>query len=132
MRVEKMNSSQFTSTNFNGKTNIIPGDLSYEPAKYLGKAYKSIENMIKDKNFDLFIKQNHQQNTVSIIARQGKKRMFLEAVIPKDADIYEDTAKEVIQSYEDLQKSKPTFKDKVKKFLDNAGEKFLKTMEIKE
>ena len=59
MQVQNISNSQSARTNFQGKINIIPGDLSYEPAKYVRKAYNVIADTIKSKPYDVFLKQKN-------------------------------------------------------------------------
>lgn len=133
MKIQNISQAQQNKQNFQGKINIIPGDLSYLPAKYVRNAYDAMEKQIQNKPFDLFIIQNHKQNTVSIIARNGNKGMFAEAVIDKNADIYEESVNRVITEYEKMQKkNKPTFKERLKNLADKAWHKFLVTVEIED
>lgn len=116
--------------NFQGKIDIMPGDLSYAPAKYVRKAYSAIEEKIKDKPFDLFIRQNHGKNNVTVTAQKGKdwnrnKGLKVEALVADKADVYEAVALSLIQKYEEkMNTPKPTFTDKCKKLFNKLNQKF--------
>lgn len=137
MQLQNISNIQNNKQNFQGKINITPGDLSYLPAKYVRKAYNAMESKIKDKPFDLFIKQNHQDRTVSIIAQKEsealkKNALKTEHFVSADADLYESVANLVIREHEEkLAKQPKTFKEKLQNFLKKAGDKFLEVMEIK-
>lgn len=137
MQVQNISNVKSSNQNFQGKINIIPGDLSYLPAQYVRKAYNAMETQIKDKPFDLFIKQNHQDRSVSIIAQKEgdalkKNALRTEQILSDDADIYESVANLVIHEHEEkLAKQPKTFKEKLQNLLKKAGDKFLEVMEIK-
>jgi len=103
--------------------------------------------MIKDKPFDLFIRQDVKTDTVRLIAQKPehygrKNKPIAEAVIsgaakledsaaePKysASGLYISVAKEAISEYE---KKFPvmSFSEKAKKFFNNLGSKFMKIMQ---
>ena len=138
MQVQNISNVKSSNQNFQGKINIIPGDLSYLPAQYVRKAYNAMETQIKDKPFDLFIKQNHQDRSVSIIAQKEgdalkKNALRTEQILSDDADIYESVANLVIHEHEEkLAKQPKTFKEKLQNLADKVWRKFLRTMEIED
>lgn len=138
MQVQNITNLQFNSPKFKGKLDIIPGDLSYEPAKNVRKAYNSLQEMIKDKPYNLYIRQNHKNNTVKITAQKEKhfiknKGLKAEGFLSSSADLYEEVASLVINSYEKkLQKSPKTFGQKLQERLNKAWHKFLNVMEIED
>ena len=115
--------------NFQGKIDIMPGDLSYTPAKYVRKAYSAIQEKIKDKPFDLFIRQNHGKHNVTVTAQKEKdwmrnKGLKEEVLVADQADVYEAVALSLIQQYEEkMNIAKPTFTDKCKQFFNKLGQK---------
>ncbi len=129
MQVQKVTNSNITPS-FQGKIDIIPGDLSYEPVKYLRKAYTSMEMLIKDKPYNLYIRQNHRENTVSVIAQNEKD--FLKnrgvrtvAVVPASADLYKEAALGAAYAYEDLaHNASQSFWGKIKKHFCKIEFKF--------
>ncbi len=147
MQVQNNSGSQVTHQSFKGKIDIMPGNLSYNPSKCVRKAYNSLEKMIKDKPFDLFIRQDAKTDTVRLIAQKPehyfrKNKPIAEAVIsgaakledsaaePKysASGLYISVAKEAISEYE---KKFPvmSFSEKAKKFFNNLGSKFMKIMQ---
>lgn len=149
MQVQNI-SSHHNKTSFNGTINIIPGDLSYYPARCVRKAYASIKKLINDKPFDLFIRQNHEDGSVSIIAQKArpfwrKNKPSVESSIADVAhkdigtcigdrdvvDLYIAVAKNTVLKYEEKYPQK-TFGEKLQAGLDKAWHKFLKTMEIED
>lgn len=138
MQVTAISNSQPNKQNFQGNVNII-NDLSYLPCKYVRKAYSAMEEMIKDKPFDLFIRQNHKEQSISIIAKKpehlGKiNKPFMETIITNAStmdngndtvDLYTAVAKETINTYNKAFPTIPTG-EKIKKFLNKLGNKFVK------
>ena len=66
MQVQKINNQSQNNTNFQGKIFVEP-DLSYEPCKFVRRHFDTMQKLIADKPYDLFIKQDHAEKTVSII-----------------------------------------------------------------
>ncbi len=68
--------NSLNNQSFNGKIAIV-GDLSAEPCKYVRKILPPLKRMIKDKPFDLFIKEDYKENSINFIAQKphhfGKK-----------------------------------------------------------
>lgn len=122
---------------FQGQIHIIQGDLSHYPAMLMRKSYNAISEMIKDKPYDLFIKQNHQKNNVSIIAQKEqdfirKKGLRAEVVVSTNADIYEEAARHAIHTYDEKAKLvRPTFGQNCKKFFNKLVDKFLNIVQDK-
>lgn len=138
MQIQNISNSQQNTQNFQGKINITPGDLSYLPAKYVRKSYNAMQEQIKNKPFDLFIKQNHQERNVSIMAQKEsdalkKNALRTEHFVSDEADLYESVAKLVVREHEEKLQSQPkTFSEKIQSFAAKAWNKFLYAMEIKE
>ena len=138
MQVQNITNSQLNSQNFQGRIDIIPGDLSYEPAKYVRKAYNAMENLIKDKPYNIYIRQNHKQNNVSLIVQREdhiikNKGIKAEGTVSKNADLYESLAEHLIGVYDQKVKNQPmTLGQKIKNGLKKIGHKLLKTFEIEE
>ena len=144
MQVTAISISQSNQQNFQGKINIV-NDLSYLPCKYVRKAYSSMEEMIKDKPFDLFIRQNHQNKSISIIAKKpghlGKiNKPFTESIITNAStmdegndtvDLYTSVARETIKTYD---KAFPQIStgQKIKNFFNKLSDKFLNTFQDKD
>ena len=144
MQVTAISNSHPNKQNFQGNINIV-NDLSYLPCKYVRKAYSAMEEMIKDKPFDLFIKQNHPEKSISMIAKKpehlGKiNKPFMENIIidastmdngSDTVDLYTAVARETINTYD---KAFPTIStgEKIKKFLNKLGNKFVNTFQDKD
>ena len=83
----------------------------------------------------MFIKQNHAENTVSIIAQKekdlGRRKAARHAVImDKNLEFYDIAAKYAIEEFDKkLASLPPTFKEKSKKFFNKLGKKFLEIMQ---
>ena len=126
MQVQNISMSQNSRQTFQGKINIFPGNLSYNPARNVRKAYDAMQAMIQDKPFDLLITQNNKTQTVSVIAKKAtdigvKDSPRMEVLIPGAADMGDDyklfnssavdiyiaAAKTAVREYENRFMSKP-------------------------
>ncbi len=138
MQVQNIKNSQYNSQNFQGRIDIIPGDLSYEPAKYVRKAYNAMENLIKDKPYNLYIRQNHKQNNVSLIVQTEdqfikNKGLRTEGIVSSNMDMYEELANHLVNVHDQKIKNQPKpLSQKLKAGLNVVWHKFLKAFEIEE
>lgn len=138
MQVQNIKNSQYNSQNFQGRIDIIPGDLSYEPAKYVRKAYNAMENLIKDKPYNLYIRQNHKQNNVSLIVQTEdqfikNKGLRTEGIVSSNMDMYEELANHLVNMHDQKIKNQPKpLSQKLKAGLNVVWHKFLKAFEIEE
>lgn len=94
------------NTNFQGNV-IIVNDLSAVPTKLVRRSADKLKTMIADKNCDLFIRQNHSQHSISIIAQNPKyhgnfKKPHKETIIDQNSYFYEEAALNSIKEYEKL------------------------------
>lgn len=134
MQVQKINNQNQNNTNFQGKVFVEP-DLSYYPCKFVRKHLDTMQKMIADKPYDLFIKQNHGQNTVSIIAQKEKdlgKRKALRHIVLMEQNIefYDIAAQNAIEEFDKkLANLPPTFKEKAGKIFNKLGQKFMEIMQ---
>lgn len=119
MQVQKIaNNNAQSNTNFNGKLFIEP-DLSYYPCKFVRQHYNKMQNLIADKPFDLFIRQNHKQGTVNVIAQKemdalNKNSHKHVVTMKKDLDCYDVAAESAIEGYEKTLASRPkSFKERL-------------------
>ena len=105
MRTESLN-----STNFQGKL-IIVNSLSNKPKKCIKKVQDNIQQLIKPKDFDLYLMQDYSKSKVNISAKYPintaiSKNLYLtcksEENIPDTSkhSTYIDAAKSVIESFE--------------------------------
>lgn len=142
MKIQNNTISQQNQTNFQGKINIIPGDLSYYPTKYMKKAYNSINELIKDKPFDLFVKQDYKTDSIKMTAK--KQKNFWDKKTPEitntianasnknnnselTSDLYIAVAKRTIKEYEDNFPQKTS--GKINNFFKKLGQKFMQMMQ---
>ena len=135
MQIQNITNSQLNPQNFQGRIDIIPGNLSYEPAKNLRKAYNALSEMIKDKPYNLYVRQEHKYSSISLIVQKEKnfirnKGPKAEYVFSANDDRFESAAKSVIESYEEIQST--TLSQKIKNSLNKLGHKLLKVLEIEE
>lgn len=144
MQIQTISNSQPNKLSFQGNVNIV-NDLSYLPCKYVRQSYDSMVELIKDKPFDLFIKQNHQDKSLSFIAKKAEhlgkiKKPFMENVIldastmdngSDTIDLYTAVAKETINTYD---KAFPTLTtgEKIKKVLNKIGNQFIDIFQDKD
>ena len=144
MQVPAISSSQQNKQAFQGNIHIV-NDLSYLPCKYVRQAYDSIAEMIKDKPFDLFIRQNHQDKSTSMIAKKSKRlgkmdKPFMENIIinastmdngSDTVNLYTAVAKDTIDTYN---KAFPTVSagEKIKAFFNKFGNKFVSAFQDKD
>ena len=140
MHIQNITNSQLNQQNFQGKIDIIPGNLSYEPAKNLRKAYNTLSELIKDKPYNLYVRQkyNDNHNNISLIVQTEdnfirNKGPKIERGFSANEDRFESVAKSIIESYEENAKNQPkTIKEKIKNNLNKLGHKLLKALEIEE
>lgn len=139
MQVPAISNVQSNSQTFQGRINIV-NDLSYNPCRYVRKAYDSISKELGDKPFDLFIKQDYKTNSLLFIAQKmqhagRKNKPFVKNVIANaqeldqgeyTTDLYAAVARETINSYNDKFASKTV---NVKEFFKNVSNKFLKSFQ---
>ncbi len=141
MQVQNISNPQTKLQSFQGKIDIIPGDLSYQAAKNVRKAYSAMSEVIKEKPYNLLIRQNHKRNSIDIIAQDsktfGKKNPPIsvssiglgnndlsnndEAIV----DFYSSVAEYVASEYEAKNPTNLTFIDKTKNLLIKFGKKFM-------
>lgn len=139
MQVPAISNVQSNSQTFQGRINIV-NDLSYNPCKYVRKAYDSISKELGDKPFDLFIKQDYKTNSLLFIAQKmqhagRKNKPFIKNIITNaqeldqgeyTTDLYAAVARETINSYNDKFASKTV---NAKEFFKNVSNKFLKSLQ---
>lgn len=134
MQVQKINNQSQNKTNFQGKIFVDP-DLSYEPCKFVRQHFETMKNMIADKPYDLFIKQDHAEKTVSIIAQKetdlGKRKANKHIVkMSQNLEFYDIAAQNVIEEFDKkLANLPPTFTEKTRKFFNKLGRKFMEIMQ---
>lgn len=133
MQIQNITNSQSNPQNFQGRIDIIPGNLSYEPAKNLRKAYNALSEMIKDKPYNLYVRQEYKYNNISLIVQTEKnfirnKEPKVEYVFSANNDRFESAAKSAIKSYEETQSI--SLSQKIKNGLKKIGDKLLKVLEI--
>ena len=129
MQVQNISMSQNSRQTFQGKINIFPGNLGYNPARNVRKAYDAMQAMIQDKPLDLLITQNNKTQTVSVIAKKSedigiKNSPKMEVLIPgagdmgddyklfnySAVDIYIAAARTAVREYENRFMTQPTNK----------------------
>lgn len=139
MQVPAISNVQSNNQTFQGRINIV-NDLSYNPCRYVRKAYDSISKELGDKPFDLFIKQDYKTNSLLFIAQKmqhagRKNKPFVKNVIANaqeldqgeyTTDLYAAVARETINSYNDKFASKTV---NAKEFFKNVSNKFLKSFQ---
>lgn len=144
MQIPAISNVQSNKQSFQGNIHIV-NDLSYLPCKYVRQAYDSIAELIKDKPFDIFIRQNHRENSLSFIAKKSKhlgnlNKPFSENIISNASTmdkgeytkyLYTAVAKVTIENYENsfIASSK---KEKFKDYLNILSNKFIKLFQDKD
>lgn len=133
MQVQNITNSKLNPQNFQGRIDIIPGNLSYEPAKNLRKAYSVLSEMIKDKPYNLYVRQEYKYNNINLIVQKEKnfirnKGLKVEYVFSANDDRFESAAKSAIKSYEETLST--SLNQKFKNGLKKIGHKLLQAFEI--
>ena len=129
MQVQNVKNSNMTPA-FKGKVDIIPGDLSYKPAKYVRKAYNTIENIVKDKPYNLYIRQNHKEDTVSVIAQKESdfiknRGLRVEYAASSSLDVYGKLAALAADTYDLMANAQSkSLKQRFKNIFMKQGFKF--------
>lgn len=128
------NNSTKNNQNFQGKV-FVDTDLSYYPCRFVRKYLKTMQDMIAEKPYDLFIKQNHADNTVSIIAQKEKdlgKRKAPKHIVTmhKNLEFYDVAAECAIEGFDKKLNTLPqTLTEKTKDVLKKLGRKFMAIMQ---
>ena len=134
MQVQKINNQSQNKTNFQGKIFVDP-DLSYEPCKFVRQHFDTMKKMIADKPYDLFIKQDHAERTVHIIAQKekdlGKRNAHRQIVtMSQNVNFYDIAAQNAIEEFDKkLANLPPTFTEKNRNFFNKLGRKFMEIMQ---
>ncbi len=138
MQVQNITNSQHQTQSFQGSIAVWGGDLSYIPCRQIRKAYPKLQELFADKNFDLFIKEDHRANQLIFMAKKPEHfgRKYKPSVkayisnheIKNSDDLYYSVAKHVAEEYEQLAVQK-TFGQKCKSFFNNLGKKFMQIMQ---
>lgn len=123
---------------FQGKI-VIDSELSYLPTKFVRQAYNSMSEMIKDKEYDLFIRQVYPENRILMTAQRekdllkGKKlnsQIYIDNHENITKDYYEAAAEYLVKDFDNKLSNLPeTFGQKCKKFFDKLGNKILKIVQ---
>lgn len=128
-----------SQNNFTGRV-IIVDELSAIPNKMVRKSAEKLKQMVADKSYDLFIRENPAEHTVSVIAQKEKDfgkanklqgHVLVSKTVDEDIpDVYELAAEHAFSDYENKLESMPeNFKEKCKNFFKKAGKKFLEVMQ---
>ena len=137
MQVQNTIYSRTNPENFKGKIDIIPGNLSYEPAKHVRKAYNTLTEMIKDKPYNMYIRQHHRHNTIKLTIQTEdsfikNKGLKVEGGFNANDDSYVEVAESLIKGYEEKSKKQSSpLRKKIKAGLDLICNKLLEALEIK-
>lgn len=120
------NISNTNQQNFKGKIVIID-DLSAVPANYVRQHAKQLKSLVKELPFDLFIKQNHKEGTVSVIAQKEKdfiknNKKYVKITFDKNDDCYYKSAENAVKFYQTRNK-KSSFSERIKRKIKNLIEK---------
>lgn len=137
MQVQNISNSQInTQTNFQGRV-IIDGELSALPAKLVRKSAQTLKDIIADKPYDLFIRQNHREGRILITAQKEKdyirgKGLKADALMDKNVDLYKECAEYVVKEQDLKLKYNPTFAQKCKRFFNKLGNRFMDIVQDKD
>lgn len=115
MQVPKIQSTQQNTPNFNGRV-IIYGELGSVALRSVRKAMPGMENLIKDKPYDMFIDENSQKRMFEVViqklddfGRENTRRMEYNVPIDytynsgKNEEKLVLASKEAIKDYENLE-----------------------------
>ena len=137
MQVQNTIYSRTNPENFKGRIDIIPGNLSYEPAKYVRNAYNTLTELIKDKPYNMYIRQLHKNNDIKLTIQTEdsfikNKGLKVEGVFKANKDSYVEVAESLIKGYEEKSKKQSSpLRKKIKAGLDLICNKLLEALEIK-
>jgi len=135
----QVQSIQNNNINFNGRVAVI-GKLSEIPAKCIEKNRQNLSDLLYPKNFNLYIKENAKDKFLELTAvkpkdfnRENKPHANYKVAFSLISENRSDNlvlkaAQEAVEDYSKI-KQPPAFFDKIKKGVDNAMEKFIKTFQ---
>lgn len=144
MQVQTISNTKSNNQNFQGNV-VIVNELSYNPCKYVRKAMGAMQEMIKDKPYDLFIKQHYKENEVSLTAQDSinylkNKGLKSEAFVSSGENItdefYKVMSELVIKDMDSKLAAQPAslaqrFGKLCKRCADNVAEIFEKNVKFK-
>ena len=122
---------------FNGRV-AIDGELSALPCKHVRRISSNLKTIMAEKPFDLFIKEDHKNDTILFIAQKTKDfgktdKPKFQSTLSKDLnyyseeaadDIYLATAKDAIDCYEEMNaKQQKTMFSKFKNVINKIFKK---------
>lgn len=122
---------------FNGRV-AIDGELSALPCKHVRRISSNLKTIMAEKPFDLFIKEDHKNDTILFIAQKTKDfgktdKPKFQNTLSKDLnyyseeaadDIYLATAKDTIDCYEEMNaKQQKTMFSKFKNVINKIFKK---------
>lgn len=121
---------------FKGGVAIV-GELSAVPCKHVRKVAPELKSLMKNKNFDLFIKENFERNDIVFTVQKsndyGKKnKPISEFSLAKKLNYYSDeaaneiylaTAKSAVEYYEKMVPKQESLLGKCKNFISKIFDK---------
>ena len=121
---------------FKGGVAIV-GELSAVPCKHVRKVAPELKSLMKNKNFDLFIKENFERNDIVFTVQKsnhyGKKnKPISEFSLAKKLNYYSDeaaneiylaTAKSAVEYYEKMIPKQESLLGKCKNFISKIFDK---------
>lgn len=122
------------TTNFQGKVFVDP-DLSYYPCKFVRKHFDKMSELMKEKPYDLFIKQDHGTDNVHLLFQKqehlGKRNAPKHTVlVNKNVEFYDIATECGIKEMDELNlKNQKSTKDKVVRFFKDIRIKFLSMLQ---
>jgi len=113
MQVQTVSNSKQNAQNFTGGVQIV-NDLSYNPCKYVRRAYDAMSELVKDKPYDIFVNQDYANESLSLIVSKPKhaykssKRRTESTILnaphldsgDATTDLYVAVAKDAVAKYE--------------------------------
>ena len=128
MQIQNLQNNQ----TFKGRVAII-GELSALPCKHVRRISPELKNLVKDKHFDLFIKEDYERNVIEFSAQKptdfGKNNKPISKYeLSRKLNYYNDdvadeiylaTAKSTVNFYEKTFPQTESKVDKFKNFVKN-------------
>lgn len=138
MQIRPISNSSNNYQTFQGKINI-ESELSYLPTKLVRQAYNNMSEMLKNKEYDLFIRQVYPENKIEMTVQREKdllkgKKLYSRVYIANNENVkknlYESVTEYLVHDFDKkLVKNSEPFGQKCKKFFDKLGQKFIKIMQ---
>ena len=138
MQIQPISNSSNNNQTFQGKISI-ENELSYLPSRLVRQAYNNMSEMLKNKEYDLFIRQVYPENKIEMTVQREQdlikgKKLYSRVYIANNENVkknlYESVTEYLVNDMDKKLANRPkTFKEKCLNVFDKLSQKFIKIMQ---